>query len=109
MLILAMMLQTAVAQNGQIYLKCALQGDSPMDVQLNEANGTATYSFVIGGTLRSYTVRAAFTADRVVFNSFSVSRSDLSFARDNSFLAGLTNRALVDRGQCERITTKQAF
>ncbi|MDO6415219.1 hypothetical protein Q4F19_12575 [Sphingomonas sp. BIUV-7] len=109
MLMFAVLLQAATPQSAATYLTCTLRGDTPMNVQFNEANNTATYSFTLGGIDRTYTVPAAFSVDRVTFNSFTVSRIDLTFERDNAKLYDLGGMARVDHGQCVKAAAKRAF
>jgi hypothetical protein len=109
----------ATVQASPVYLKCLLdpagQGRAgsrdlstePMDVALNEEAGSVTYSFP--WIDRSFTVRGAFTADKVTFNGFTVDRTDLAFTRDMSDLQAPGRAAIVDRGKCTLVQVKRAF
>lgn len=94
-----------------VYLKCQLDPNAkgvraddqaakaPMDVTLNEDEGTVTYKFTASG--RSYTVRGAFTVDKVEFNGFLINRVNLLFQRE--FFGK------IDSGQCTLAEIKRAF
>lgn len=114
MLLLAMLMQVGAAQGAPVYLKCSLNarsGATVFNLQLNETSNLVTYSFTVNGITRTVTKPASFTADRVSFNSFSVSRTDLSFERDNRQDAfyGIADMSAVDHGQCQINTAKRAF
>ena len=115
MILMALALQAAAGQGGAKYLKCVLHdrsGETAFNVQLNEMANTVTYSFEMDGTVSTHTVRAAYSPERVSFNSFSISRTDLSFQRDNSdspFLGVAKGMSAVDRGQCQLDTAKRVF
>lgn len=103
-----------------VYLKCQLDrgavggaggedlaAQAPMDVTLNEGAGTVTYTFPQIG--RAYTVRGAFTVDRVTFNGFTIDRTNLAFTRDMSALQAPGRAPIVDRGRCSLAEVKRAF
>ncbi|NIJ34951.1 hypothetical protein [Sphingomonas oligoaromativorans] len=117
---LALIIIPCAAQAAPIYLKCQLNpgatggggGDdliskAPMDVTLNEEAGTVTYLFP--GVGRAYTVRAAFTSDKVTFNGFTVNRTNFVFQRDMSALQAPGRPAIIDEGRCWLAEVKRAF
>lgn len=87
-----------------VYLHCSLnpgtQPDTaPMDVTLNEAEATVTYTFPNIG--RTFIGPAAFGASDVSFNGFRIDRNDLTYSR--------TMLSKVDRGQCAIVQPGKAF
>lgn len=105
---------SASAQASPVFLKCDLntsEGLQTFDVQLNEAANTVTYSFDLNGERRSVNAKAFFASDRVSFNSFTVSRTDLSFQRDHrdSPFLKYSNWNPVDHGKCVVNKQPRAF
>lgn len=92
------------ANAAPVYLTCVLNahvdGDIPINVQLNEEGGSASYTFPQSG--RSFTVRAIFAPDKVSFGSFEISRTDLAISRinDDDF-DRLAHRPPIDHGRCQ--------
>ncbi len=81
-----------------------------MDVQLNEASGTASIHYRHGGpgaVLR----QAAFAPDRVSFDDYTVDRTDLSFIKDNrrSDWAVVMKLPPIERGQCVKDERERAI
>lgn len=99
------------ASAAPVYLKCQLDQDvgkkPAWDVTLNEEAGIVTYAFPELG--RIFTVRGAFTADRVVFNGFTVDRTNLAFQRDLSGLQAPGRVPIIDKGRCAIAEIKRAF
>jgi len=110
--IIAFALFSSAAEAAPVYLTCHLNltnpvpgdhGGEPMNVTLNESEGTVTYEFP--GIGRTFTGPAAFTAEKVKFGAFTIDRRDLSFARSDALSEG----APPDRGTCAIVQVKRAF
>ena len=100
------------AQAAPVSLNCYVDnprdGRVSFDVQLNEEAGQVSYFIPSNGT--SVTVRGIFTPDKVQFNSFTVSRTDLAFSRQNDgAFARMRNDPPFDNGKCVISTAKRAF
>jgi hypothetical protein len=93
------------------YLKCQLDKDigkaSPWEVTLHEEAGRVTYSFPDLG-LR-FTVQGTFTADKVMFQSFTVDRTNFAFQRDLSHVQAPGRAPIIDKGRCYLAQAKRAF
>jgi hypothetical protein len=104
---------SGAAMASPVMLNCdlATQADGliKMNVQLNEENGTATYSFPDQGD--SYSFKAAFAPDHVSFNQFWISRNDLTFKRinDGPYDQAIYHRPPVEFGKCRMDARKRAF
>ena len=93
----------ASASGGPVYLTCTLDAkpDWIMDVQLNEQSGSASIHYRHGGS-GAITRRAAFAPDRISFERYVVSRTDLRFSKDNrrDTWASVMNLPPMEYGQC---------
>jgi len=81
------------------YLTCMMPAGTgqPMarwDVTLDEAAGTARYAIPSMNVIQKYP--AVFTADKVLFGSFEISRVDLTLTRTLQIL----DEKRIDTGQC---------
>lgn len=102
---LAAMVAAATPSMGQlVYLTCTLtdRPDWIMDVQLNEAGGSASVHYRHGGN-QAVSRQAAFAPDRVAFDDYIISRGDLTFTKDNrnSWVAQLDKLPTIELGKCE--------
>lgn len=98
----AMSMVPAIAQAQPVYLECMLTG-MQWNVMLNAETAMVSWEFPANG--RAYSGRGIFTADKVLFNGITISRSDLSITRpmDRQFYPQ------DDKGQCKLIEKKNAF
>lgn len=104
-LILAASAASTLSGGQPVYLTCALD-DRPawvMDVQLNEAAGTASVRYRHGSD-RSIMKQAAFAPDRVTFDVFVINRTDLTFIKDNRnyTFREFDKLPLTEKGTCVR-------
>jgi len=108
----AAMLSSGPAIAQPVYLTCTLT-ERPtwiMDVQLNEASGTASIHYRHGGP-GSITRPAAFASDRVSFANYIISRHDMNFTKDNhrSTIARIDKLPLMEKGKCVRDERERRF
>lgn len=103
---------TAVA--APVFLNCTVPDTlkknpvTVMQVQLNEDNGTAAWSFDNGN---SFTKPAIFAPNKVSFGGFQINRMDLSIIRFNDGIyAKVANGGpWEDHGKCEVARQQRAF
>lgn len=101
----------APVQAAPVFLTCHMaQPDGEVfqaDLQMNEEAGTVTYSFPDNG--RTFTVRGFFTPAEVSFGRFTISRTDLTFKRNNEGLLGSSADKASSSGKCAIDQTQRAF
>ena len=105
------MMAPAVAAAEPVMLKCTLdnQGTAqPVDVQLNETEGTGSWYWV--NTKRSAKSAARFTPANVTFGPFTIDRRTLAIVRENDSIM-VRDGAIpaTTSGTCAIDKTERAF
>ena len=108
---LAMLMTPVAAAAAPVSLQCTLDDRGkpvPMELQLNEADGTA--SFLWPATGMSVKKSATFTPKLVRFGDFAVDRVSLGIVRDNSSINGSSSSLPAEtHGSCKILEVKRAF
>lgn len=89
-----------------VNLACTIRADGRdqiMDLALNEASGTAGYTWRRSGHSTEY--RAAFTPTTVIFGPFTINRATLAITRRSD----TSSAAPTDEGACEIVKVDRAF
>src|SRR5438270_12769781 len=110
--VVALVALSSAANAAPVMLNCELTqegGPLTVNVQLNEAAGTVSYSLPATGV--SVEKSAIFAPDHVSFGGFWVSRTDLTFKRinDGEYDQSIFHMPPVNYGNCALDTRKRAF